>query len=215
MPQSIRIASSQRQREPARPPVQRQHEQEAAPPPARRCLRARPGRRRGPSACRQAEDREDARQDPQSDRHAEGDEHVALPARDRPELLQLVGARAACSPDRAATPARPTTVALSRGDGEHDDHRSARRSASTGRTSRRRPTSFSSMPMPMRLGGVPTGVAIPPIEAPNDVMSIITSANCDGRRSRRSAPGASRSTARSDTSWRSWRCCSSTSRAPW
>ena len=32
--------------------------------------------------------------------------------------------------------------------------------------------------MPMRFGGVPTGVAMPPIEAPNEVISIITSANC-------------------------------------
>src|SRR5918993_1559746 len=31
----------------------------------------------------------------------------------------------------------------------------------------------SSMPMPIRFGGVPTGVAIPPTEAPNAVISII------------------------------------------
>ena len=35
-----------------------------------------------------------------------------------------------------------------------------------------------SMPMPMRLGGVPTGVPIPPMEAANDVMSIAARANC-------------------------------------
>jgi hypothetical protein len=33
------------------------------------------------------------------------------------------------------------------------------------------------MPMPIRFGGVPTGVAMPPIDAPNAVMSIITNAN--------------------------------------
>ena len=32
-------------------------------------------------------------------------------------------------------------------------------------------------PMPIRLGGVPTGVARPPTEAPNDVISIIPMAN--------------------------------------
>ena len=39
------------------------------------------------------------------------------------------------------------------------------------------PVSRSSMPMPIRFGGVPTGVPMPPIDAPNEVMSIITSAN--------------------------------------
>ena len=34
-----------------------------------------------------------------------------------------------------------------------------------------------SMPMPIRFGGVPTGVPMPPIDAPNDVISIIASAN--------------------------------------
>ncbi len=33
------------------------------------------------------------------------------------------------------------------------------------------------MPMPIRFGGVPTGVPMPPIDAPNEVMSIVTSAN--------------------------------------
>ena len=37
------------------------------------------------------------------------------------------------------------------------------------------------MPMPIRFGGVPTGVPIPPIEAPNAVISIIASANCADR----------------------------------
>ncbi len=35
----------------------------------------------------------------------------------------------------------------------------------------------SIMPMPIRFGGVPTGVAMPPIEAPNEVISIIAMAN--------------------------------------
>jgi hypothetical protein len=39
------------------------------------------------------------------------------------------------------------------------------------------PASRSSMPTPMRLGGVPTGVPIPPIDAANDVISIIAIAN--------------------------------------
>ena len=39
------------------------------------------------------------------------------------------------------------------------------------------PVRRSSMPMPIRFGGVPTGVPMPPIEAPNDVISITTSAN--------------------------------------
>ena len=30
--------------------------------------------------------------------------------------------------------------------------------------------------MPIRFGGVPTGVAMPPIDAPNDVISIMPSA---------------------------------------
>ena len=37
------------------------------------------------------------------------------------------------------------------------------------------PTIFSSMPMPIRFGGVPTGVPMPPIDGPNDVISIIAS----------------------------------------
>ena len=39
------------------------------------------------------------------------------------------------------------------------------------------------MPMPIRFGGVPIGVPMPPIEAPNAVISIIAIAN-----SRLSAP---------------------------
>ena len=31
--------------------------------------------------------------------------------------------------------------------------------------------------MPIRFGGVPTGVAMPPTDAPNDVISISPSAN--------------------------------------
>ncbi len=31
--------------------------------------------------------------------------------------------------------------------------------------------------MPIRFGGVPTGVPIPPMEAPNDVINIIATAN--------------------------------------
>ncbi len=41
----------------------------------------------------------------------------------------------------------------------------------------------------MRFGGVPTGVAIPPIDAPKDVMSIIAIANL---RSDSSPPDAPR-----------------------
>ena len=33
------------------------------------------------------------------------------------------------------------------------------------------------MPIPIRFGGVPTGVPMPPIDGPNDVISIIASAN--------------------------------------
>jgi hypothetical protein len=40
------------------------------------------------------------------------------------------------------------------------------------------PANRSSIPMPIRFGGVPTGVATPPIDAPNDVISIVTSASC-------------------------------------
>ncbi len=32
------------------------------------------------------------------------------------------------------------------------------------------------MPIPIRFGGVPTGVPMPPIDGPNDVISIIASA---------------------------------------
>ena len=39
------------------------------------------------------------------------------------------------------------------------------------------PAIFSSMPMPIRFGGVPTGVPIPPIDAANAVTSIIAIAN--------------------------------------
>ena len=39
------------------------------------------------------------------------------------------------------------------------------------------PVMRSMSPIPIRFGGVPTGVAIPPTEAPNEVMSIITVAN--------------------------------------
>lgn len=34
------------------------------------------------------------------------------------------------------------------------------------------PATLPSIPMPIRLGGVPTGVPIPPIEAPKAVVSI-------------------------------------------
>ncbi len=40
----------------------------------------------------------------------------------------------------------------------------------------RTPAIFSSMPMPIRFGGVPTGVPMPPIDGPNDVISIMASA---------------------------------------
>src|SRR5689334_4455669 len=39
------------------------------------------------------------------------------------------------------------------------------------------PAYFCSMPTPMRFGGVPTGVPMPPIDAANEVISIITIAN--------------------------------------
>ena len=52
----------------------------------------------------------------------------------------------------------------------------------------------SSMPMPIRFGGVPTGVAMPPTEAPNDVISISRQRELPHRvprRLRRAAPRAS------------------------
>ena len=48
----------------------------------------------------------------------------------------------------------------------------------------RTPAIRSSMPMPIRFGGVPTGVPMPPIDAPNEVISIIASANCRTRAAR-------------------------------
>ena len=47
------------------------------------------------------------------------------------------------------------------------------------------------MPMPIRFGGVPTGVPMPPMEAPNDVISMIDERELAGARSGcRHAPGA-------------------------
>ena len=50
----------------------------------------------------------------------------------------------------------------------------------------------SSMPMPIRLGGVPTGVAIPPTDAPKEVRSIKPSANCRTECREVSSRGATR-----------------------
>ena len=53
--------------------------------------------------------------------------------------------------------------------------------------------------MPIRLGGVPTGVARPPTEAPNDVISIIPMANraAAGDRAGAGPPPAAGSSSRS------------------
>ena len=41
----------------------------------------------------------------------------------------------------------------------------------------RTPAIRCSIPIPIRFGGVPTGVPMPPIDAPNDVINIMASAN--------------------------------------
>ena len=46
--------------------------------------------------------------------------------------------------------------------------------------------------MPIRFGGVPTGVAIPPTDAPNEVRSISPSANCRTECLEASSRGATR-----------------------
>ena len=46
--------------------------------------------------------------------------------------------------------------------------------------------------MPIRFGGVPTGVAMPPTDAPNDVISISPSANRRTRPRAASSGGARR-----------------------
>ncbi len=94
----------------------------------------------------------------------------------RPEavpLLAHVRQPGVIDPQPAGAPPREPAEEQ-HGEDQHQRHAETR---STSRKVTGRPPSRAMKPSPIRFGGVPTGVAMPPTEAANDVTSIMLIAN--------------------------------------